>query len=293
MIWFALCAVLLWILGTVCAFFGTKKAILRHLSDGFYLCGCVVLTIFIVGFWINLDRPPLRTMGETRLWYAFFLPLCGWVVYKRYGYAFVLVCSTVMAAVFLGLNVIKPEIHDKTLMPALQSVWFCPHVMIYMFAYALLAVAFLLACYRLIFGRRLRDEREAERYADGDHKRDEDREWCEARHNEHGDGRKAQLEKCEDDLTRIGWVCLCIGLFLGSLWAKQAWGHFWTWDPKETWGAATFLCYGLYLHLRLAFPKAETWAQVVQIIGFVLLQICWYGINLIPFLGQSSLHIYS
>ncbi len=284
--WFALCAVLAWMTGTICAFLREKKSTFRRLSDGFYLLGCVVLTIFIVGFWINLNRPPLRTMGETRLWYAFFLPLCGFVVYKRYGYAFVLACSTVMAAVFLGLNVLKPEIHDKTLMPALQSFWFCPHVMIYMFAYALLAVAFLLACYRLMMRRRLRDGREVGRMD----------ERCATGEDGRMDGVSSvseQLRKCEDDLTRIGWVCLCIGLFLGSLWAKQAWGHFWTWDPKETWGAATFLCYGLYLHLRLAFPKAETWAQVVQIIGFILLQICWYGINLIPFLGQSSLHIYS
>ncbi|MDE5606915.1 MAG: cytochrome c biogenesis protein CcsA, partial [Bacteroidales bacterium] len=79
----------------------------------------------------------------------------------------------------------------------------------------------------------------------------------------------------------------------GAIRATPAGGHLWTWDPKETWAAATFLCYGLYLHLRIAFPKAETWAQVAQIAGFLLLQMCWYGLNFFPALGRSSLHIYN
>ena len=71
-IWFALGAVLLWTAG---AFFAwkEKKALV-------YLCtltGIAVFFAFILGMWISLERPPLRTMGETRLWYSFFLPVAG------------------------------------------------------------------------------------------------------------------------------------------------------------------------------------------------------------------------
>ncbi|MDE6112514.1 MAG: cytochrome c biogenesis protein CcsA [Bacteroidales bacterium] len=266
---FALPAVLAWIGGAVCLVWAAwgdnhaarrpKAALLQRAGTLLYLGGLLALAVFIGGFWLNIERPPFRTMGETRLWYAFFLPLCGILVYKRYRYAFVPAFSALLATVFIAMNLFKPEIHDKTLMPALQSAWFSPHVIIYIFAYALLGVAFLLACYRLL--RR----------------------------------RAATVETLavEDNLTRIGWVCLSIGMFFGAIWAKQAWGHFWTWDPKETWAAATFLCYGLYLHLRIAFPKAETWAQAAQIAGFLLLQMCWYGLNFFPALGRSSLHIYN
>ena len=254
---FALPALLAWIAGTACMFGTTRMG--KRAADLLYAGGLLILAVFIAGFWLNLERPPFRTMGETRLWYAFFLPLCGFLVYKRYRYAFVPAFSTLLATVFIAMNLFKPEIHDKTLMPALQSAWFSPHVIIYIFTYALLGVSFLLACYRLIRQRRA----------------------------------AAETLAVEDNLTRIGWICLSIGMFFGAIWAKQAWGHFWTWDPKETWAAATFLCYGLYLHLRLAFPKAETWAQAAQIIGFLLLQMCWYGLNLFPALGQSSMHIYS
>lgn len=269
---FALPAVLCWTGGAVCmgvaAWMARQEAhrptsaMLSRAGSLLYLGGLLLLAVFIGGFWLNLERPPFRTMGETRLWYAFFLPLCGWLVYKRYRYAFVPAFSTLLATVFIAMNLFKPEIHDKTLMPALQSAWFSPHVIIYIFAYALLGVSFLLGCYRLIRRAAARPD-------------------------------PAETLAVEDNLTRIGWICLSIGMFFGAIWAKQAWGHFWTWDPKETWAAATFLCYGLYLHLRVAFPKAETWAQAAQIAGFLLLQMCWYGLNLFPALGRSSLHIYS
>ena len=53
--------------------------------------------------------------------------------------------------VFICVNLFKPEIHNKTLMPALQSPWFAPHVIVYMFAYALLGAATLMAVYLLFF----------------------------------------------------------------------------------------------------------------------------------------------
>ena len=45
--------------------------------------GLVIFSAFIVGMWISLERPPLRTMGETRLWYSFFLPVAGVITYVR------------------------------------------------------------------------------------------------------------------------------------------------------------------------------------------------------------------
>lgn len=254
-IYWALTALIAWITGAVLSFFPSKV----KYANICYLTGIVIFGIFIAGFWFNIERPPFRTMGETRLWYSFFLPLCGFIVFKRYKYSFILSFTTVLSGVFILINLLEPEIHDKTLMPALQSAWFTPHVMIYMLAYAVLGLSFLLSLYQLFKGEKA----------------------------------IASTLKAEDELTRIGWVCLLIGMFLGALWAKQAWGHFWTWDPKETWAAATFLTYALYMHLRITFPLAKKTAQLVQILGFLLLQMCWYGLNLFPALSQGSMHLYN
>ena len=106
--------------------------------------GLAIFSAFIIGMWISLERPPLRTMGETRLWYSFFLPVAGVITYVRWRYKWILSFSTLLAFVFICVNLFKPEIHNKTLMPALQSPWFAPHVIVYMFSYAMLGAAALI-----------------------------------------------------------------------------------------------------------------------------------------------------
>ena len=113
--------------------------------------GLLAFFSFILLMWMSLERPPLRTMGETRLWYSFFLPFAGLMVYSRWKYKWILTFSTILSLVFICVNLFKPEIHSKTLMPALQSPWFAPHVIVYMFAYALLGAATVMALYLLFF----------------------------------------------------------------------------------------------------------------------------------------------
>ena len=147
-----------------------------------------ILLLFIAGLWITLDRPPMRTMGETRLWYSFFLLLSGAFTYHRWGYRWVPSFATLLSTVFMVINSLKPEIHDTTLMPALQSAWFIPHVAIYMFAYALLGCATLLSVYSL-FGNR-------------------------------------SVDKAVESLLYGGVAFLTVGMLTGALWAKQAWGDY-------------------------------------------------------------------
>ena len=145
-IYFALPALLLWLGGAWTAW--KKRPIPTYL---FTVAGLLVYFAFILGMWFSLERPPLRTMGETRLWYAFFLPTAGLIIYSRWRYPWILAFSTLLAGVFTTINLVNPEIHNKTLMPALQSPWFAPHVIVYMFAYAMLGAAALMAAYLLWF----------------------------------------------------------------------------------------------------------------------------------------------
>ena len=149
MIWsyfivFALLSVALWTTGAWAAWRNRRR--LAFAATGL---GLAVFFAYILIMWITLERPPLRTMGETRLWYSFFLPLAGIIVYSRWQYKWILGFSTLLAAVFVCINLFRPEIHSKTLMPALQSPWFAPHVIVYMMAYALLGAAVVMSVYLL------------------------------------------------------------------------------------------------------------------------------------------------
>lgn len=143
-IYFAIAAILFWSIGAYCAW--------KRQQRGAYFFTAIGLTIFfayILLMWHTLERPPMRTMGETRLWYSFFLPLAGIIVYARSRYHWILSFSTLLSSVFIGINLLKPEIHTKAMMPALQSPWFAPHVIVYMFAYALFGAATLMALFLL------------------------------------------------------------------------------------------------------------------------------------------------
>jgi ABC-type transport system involved in cytochrome c biogenesis permease subunit len=262
-VWFAAVAVVLWGVGAWAAW--RDRAVLAYSAT---ILGLLVFFSFILSMWIELERPPLRTMGETRLWYSFFLPLAGITVYSRWKYKWILSFSTVLALVFICVNLFKPEIHDKTLMPALQSPWFAPHVIVYMFAYAVLGAATLMAVYQLclplFIGRHLT-------LAD----------------------RRSEYLGVTDNLVYVGLAFMTFGMLFGALWAKEAWGHYWSWDPKETWAAITWLAYLVYVHYRLLSRHSERLALWMLIVSFVLLQMCWWGINYLPSAQETSVHTYS
>lgn len=254
-IYFAIAAVLLWAIGAYAAWRNKTGMVY-----GDTIIGLLVFFSFIVSMWISLERPPLRTMGETRLWYSFFLPLAGLTVYSRWKYKWILSFSTILSLVFICVNLFKPEIHDKTLMPALQSPWFAPHVIVYMFAYAVLGAAAVMAIYLLFFKKSAIADEELD---------------------------------ISDNLVNVGLVFLTCGMLFGALWAKEAWGHYWSWDPKETWAAITWLSYLIYIHYRLLPKHKPQLALWVIIVSFVLLQICWWGVNYLPSTAGASVHTYS
>ena len=260
MIWsyfivFALLSVALWTTGAWAAWRNR-----RQLAFAVTGLGLAVFFAYILIMWITLERPPLRTMGETRLWYSFFLPLAGIIVYSRWQYKWILGFSTLLAAVFVCINLFRPEIHSKTLMPALQSPWFAPHVIVYMMAYALLGAAVVMSVYLLFCKKEAGTDREME---------------------------------ITDNLVYVGLSFMTLGMLMGAIWAKEAWGHYWAWDPKETWAAITWLSYLVYIHYRLYRPRSIRPSLWIIIIAFCLLQMCWWGINYLPSAQGMSVHTYN
>ena len=255
--YFAIVSAVLWVaaIGFYIPFSKKSHTIGTFLATG----GIIIFGAFIIKLWINLERPPMKTLGETRLWYSFFLSLVGLITYLRWKYRWFISYSLLMGLVFLSINYLNPLTHTKVLMPALQSPWFVPHVIVYMLAYALLAAATIIAV-RGIY-----------QYHNG--KLSENVLWL------------------GDNLVYVGFSFLTMGLLFGALWAKEAWGHYWTWDPKETWSFLTWLVYLLYIHYRYFYPKKQLNGLWILSLAFVILLLCWFGVNALP-TAQNSVHTY-
>lgn len=306
-VWFALAASLFWISGAIVSVISKRRLPAAVLTG----CGSAIFMTFIVGVWISLGRPPLRTMGETRLWFSLFLSLIGLVVYLRWRYRWVLPFGCLMAVMFAGINIFKPEIHTEELMPALRSPWFVPHVIVYMFSYAVMGIATILALRILWLTRR-------SAAGSASTARSTAPATVDATASPLSPSLQGDLRLC-DTLVRMGWGFITMGIVMGALWAKQAWGDYWTWDPKETWAAATWLSYLLYMHLRQGSAlssvtsagseaiarqnspaievashsnKALHRTLFLLIFSFILLQMCWWGVNYLPSAQGFSLHTY-
>ena len=162
--------------------------------------------------------------------------------------------SLLVISVFFLVHHFMPILHSKTLVPALQSAWFVPHIVAYMAAYTLMGTATVIALYRLATN---------------------------------------SDSTVEDRLVGIGFGLITIGMLFGALWAKEAWGHYWTWDPKETWAAITWLTYLIYIHYRQIPRHNRRMAHWLLLVAFTLLQMCWWGIRFLPDALGASVHTYA
>jgi len=285
---YALLTSIFWILGIFLLLIPRNKKG-HYLADILIILGVITIVYFTICLWINLERPPFRTLAETRLWYSIFLSVIGIVIYYRWRLNWMLTYCVLLAMLFLFINYRNPDTFDKTLMPALQSPWFIPHVIVYMIAYAFFGVSMIIGIngldksinhgrigkiIRLVINRTFPffDKKTASLFIKEE-------------------SSVSSIIKLADNIIYLGFAFLTFGLLFGALLAKEAWGHYWTWDPKETWAFITWMVYLLYIHFRVSKRHNTTTSFWIMSLSFVILIICWFGINILPS-AQSSVHVY-
>jgi cytochrome c-type biogenesis protein CcsB len=96
------------------------------------------------------------------------------------------------------------------------------------------------------------------------------------------------LDNLSYRILGIGFPFLTIGILSGAVWANEAWGSYWSWDPKETWALATWFVFAIYLHTRITKGWRGKKPAIIASLGFVFVWICFLGVNL---LGEG-LHSY-
>ena len=96
------------------------------------------------------------------------------------------------------------------------------------------------------------------------------------------------LDNISYRIIGLGFPLLTIGIIAGGVWANEAWGSYWSWDPKETWALITWLVFAAYLHSRITKGWQGRRPAILAAVGFVVVWVCYLGVNL---LGKG-LHSY-
>ncbi|NET56562.1 MAG: c-type cytochrome biogenesis protein CcsB [Symploca sp. SIO2E6] len=96
------------------------------------------------------------------------------------------------------------------------------------------------------------------------------------------------LDNISYRIIGLGFPLLTIGIIAGAVWANEAWGTYWSWDPKETWALITWLVFAAYLHARIIRGWQGRRPAILAATGFIVVWICYLGVNL---LGKG-LHSY-
>ena len=98
----------------------------------------------------------------------------------------------------------------------------------------------------------------------------------------------AKLDNYSYRVLSLGFPLLTIGILSGAVWANQAWGSYWSWDPKESWALITWLVFAIYLHARITKGWSGQRPAMIATFGFFVVWFCYLGVNLLG----AGLHSY-
>ena len=172
------------------------------------------------------------------------------------------------------------------LVPALRSSWLVMHVTVIMCSYAALIIGSLLSAAVLVIDKntdlQIRSNsigiggfREAPSLFNGP----SNSQLIDI--NSIAINKSEQLDSLSYRTITVGFLLLSVGLISGAVWANEAWGSWWSWDPKETWALICWLIYAAYLHTRLVKGWQGRKPAIVAVSGLFLIGICYIGVNLL------------
>ena len=176
---------------------------------------------------------------------------------------------------------------SSNLVPALRSSWLVMHVSVVMLSYAALIIGSLLSASVLFVNKNNPLQIRSSSTGIGGFKiynnlsLDDVNGPIEFSHSE-------ELDTLSYRSILIGFVLLTLGLISGAVWANEAWGTWWSWDPKETWALISWLFYAAYLHMRISKGWQGRKPAILATTGFFVVVVCYLGVN---FLG-IGLHSY-
>ena len=285
---------------------------------GFYGNCFVNFAIFVLlsSRWITFGYFPLSNLYESLMFLAWGITLISIIIQQRSNLPLIGSISSPIALFVSGFASLSLPENMQTpspLVPALKSNWLMMHVTVMLLSYASLIIGSLLGVFFLIlyYGKRGSVNLQGSSYGSsvpnsmqpintfsskveqGENYQGTINPTMPSEYMEiKADTTKLSLLESIDNLSyrtiSFGFPLLTIGIIAGAVWANEAWGSYWSWDPKETWALITWLVFASYLHARITKTWQGEKPAIIASVGFIVVWICYLGVN---FLGKG-LHTY-
>ena len=262
--------------------------------------------------WISYGYFPLSNLYESLMFLAWGITFTSAFLEQKTQSSIIGSISTPISLFvvgFAGLSLPESMQAPSPLVPALKSNWLMMHVTVMMLSYASLIVGSLLGILFLILTTGREDEISLQGNSYGTNfannkivdtaffKEESDEDYSNLLLEDNTvlvatKNNRLNLLESVDNLSyrtiRFGFPLLTIGIIAGAVWANEAWGSYWSWDPKETWALITWLVFASYLHARITRSWQGRRPAIIASVGFIVVWICYLGVN---FLGKG-LHSY-
>jgi cytochrome c-type biogenesis protein CcsB len=262
-----------------------KNNIIFNFSKVLVILSNVLFFITLFSRWVGEGYFPLSNLYESLIFLTWGISTIHLLIEYKTGSRLIGSISSPILFFISGFSSLTlPTDMQKALplVPSLQSNWLMMHVSMMMISYATLIVGSLLSILYLAFTFFNKKEDSTDINFKG----------SEAVLNKVINVSKFSLLETVDTwsyrIIGLGFPFLTIGIISGAVWANEAWGSYWSWDPKETWALITWLVFAVYLHSRLLKGWQGKKAAFVGSAGFFVIWICYLGVN---FLGKG-LHSY-
>ena len=260
----------------------------------------IFLSLLLGWRWFESGYFPLSNLYESLMFFTWGITLLTVVLEYLTSLTFLgSIVSPVLLFVVGFATLSLPDGMQKAapLVPALKSNWLMMHVSIMMISYSTLVVGSLLSIVFLILTKgkpvlltgssigsiNIETLNNENTNSGNIYSMSYEKDFL---------GKRINLLQSLDNLSYriigLGFPMLTIGIISGAVWANEAWGSYWSWDPKETWALITWMVFAAYLHTRITKSWSGKGPAILASIGFIVVWICYLGVN---FLGKG-LHSY-
>lgn len=237
------------------------------------IAGLIIQTIALAMRWIHsyemgIGHAPLSNLYESLVFFAWAIVLLNIIFEFRYKTRSIGVLPLTFAFLSMAYASFSSDINSQIqpLLPALQSNWLLTHVTTCFLGYASFAISACISIVYLIL-------------------KNSSGQWK-------GNNFLPSFNVMDELIYRsvvFGFLLLTLGIITGSVWANQAWGSYWSWDPKETWSLITWFVYLILLHARYSRGWHGQKIAWLSVLGFGAVLFTYFGVNnLLP-----GLHSYA
>jgi cytochrome c-type biogenesis protein CcsB len=249
----------------------------------------ISLTCQLILRWLQSGHFPISNLYESLCFLTWGCTLTQLFVERAWKSPIVSAVATPISLLSIGFaSFVLPENLQSSapLVPALRSSWLIMHVSVIMSSYAALLIGSILS-----FGVFLVDGKKQFNIRNSSFGSGSFRQSSEVYLNGRNENLNSlqpveftnaeQLDSLSYRSITAGFLLLTVGLISGAVWANEAWGSWWSWDPKETWALICWLVYAAYLHTRITRGWQGKKPALLAITGFFLIIVCYIGVNLL------------